>query len=264
MTVHVRNRLKAILGRAVRIAGVYAWDFRSKMTIVAFHRVSDQMAEDGLTCSSGKFEAFCRFFRAHFEVLSLSEQVTRCSAGKGAGGTLSITFDDGYLDNFEVAAPILRKFNLPATFFVTTGFIGTSSPVAWDSHLARHPGWMTWDQVRSLAAQGFEIGSHTDTHINLAKADPDVARAELRLSRQKLQQELGIAPRLFAYPFGGREHISERSRELVREAGFECCLSCYGGVNVALPDPFHLNRIGIAEWFSSPDQFGFELVTGRV
>jgi len=264
MTLRLKNRLKALLGRAAGMGGAYAWDFRSKMTIVAFHRVSDQMPEDGLTCSSAKFEAFCEFFRTRFQVIPLSQQVARCSAAKGVGGTLSITFDDGYLDNFEVAAPILRKLKLPAALFVTTGFIGTSHPAAWDNHLAQHPGWMTWDQVRSLAAQGFEIGSHTDTHINLGKADPEVARAELRLSREKLQQELGARPRLFAYPFGGREHISERSRELVREAGFECCLSCCGGVNLATPDPFDLNRISIAEWFSSPDQFGFELVTGRV
>jgi peptidoglycan/xylan/chitin deacetylase (PgdA/CDA1 family) len=263
MTLQLKKKLKTLLGRAARIGGAYSWDFRSKMAIVAFHRVSDQLAEDGLTCSSAKFEAFCEFFRAHFKVIPLSEQIARCSAGKGVGGTLSITFDDGYLDNFEVAAPILGKLKLPAAFFVTTGFIGTSNPAAWDRHLAQHPGWMTWDQVRSLAAQGFEIGSHTDTHINLGKVDPAVARAELRLSREKLQQELGTRPRLFAYPFGGREHISERSRELVREAGFECCIACHGGVNSGSPDPFNLNRIGIAEWFGTPDQFGFELLTGR-
>ena len=40
-------------------------------------------------------------------------------------------------------------------------------------------------------------------------------------------------------------------------------MACYGGVNSATPDPFNLNRIRIAEWFGTPDQFGFELLTGR-
>src|SRR5882762_5480723 len=103
---------------------------------------------------------------------------------------------------------------------------------------------------------GFEIGNHTDTYIDLGTADPDTVRAELALSKRKLHDALGKPARLFAYPFGGRTNISTRSRELVREAGFECCVACYGGVNSGTPDPFNLNRIGMAEWFGTPDQLG--------
>jgi peptidoglycan/xylan/chitin deacetylase (PgdA/CDA1 family) len=96
------------------------------------------------------------------------------------GGTLSITFDDGYRDNYEVAAPILKRLDLPATFFVTTGFIGTRRVAPWDQNLVRQPGWMDWDQVRSLASQGFEIGCHTDTHIDMGTADEQTVRAGWR------------------------------------------------------------------------------------
>jgi len=264
MAVGLKRALKTISGRFAAVTGAYAWDFRSKMTVVAFHRVSNDLVEDGLTCGAAKFEAFCRFFHRHFRVLSLSEQVAGCRTGRHLGGTLAITFDDGYLDNFEVAAPILRRLQLPAAFFVTTGFIGSQTTAPWDSHLPRQPGWMTWDQVRALAAMGFEIGSHTDTHIDLGKTDPEKVRAELALSKRKLTEALGAPVRLFAYPFGGREHISPQSRELVREAGYECCVACHGGVNPATPDPFNLNRIPVADWFASPDQFGLELLMGRV
>jgi peptidoglycan/xylan/chitin deacetylase (PgdA/CDA1 family) len=243
---------------------MYARHFRSQMTIVAFHRVTDDLAEDELTCGSHKFEAFCRFFQRHFCVLPLSEQVIRGLAGEDLGGTLSITFDDGYRDNFEVAAPILHRLKLPATFFVTTGFIGSQAVPPWDKHLPRQPGWMTWDQVRSLAAMGFEIGSHTDTHVDLARAEPETVRADLAASQRKLIEALGTPVRLFAYPFGGSDHITPGARELVRQAGFICCAGCYGGVNPATPDPFSLKRIGIADWFRSPHQFAFELATGRV
>ncbi|HUI61211.1 MAG TPA: polysaccharide deacetylase family protein [Steroidobacteraceae bacterium] len=262
LTARVRfnRRLKDLLGRAAGIGGVYTRRFRRHMTIVAFHRVTDELPEDGLTCSSAGFEAFCRFFARHFRVLPLSEQLAR---GRDLGGTLSITFDDGYRDNVEVAAPILSRLGLPATFFVTTGFIGSQVVPPWDRQLPRQPGWMTWDQVRSLKAMGFEIGSHTDTHLDLAKVDAAVARTDLAASHQKLTQALGAAPRLFAYPFGGAQHITPAARELVRGAGFACCASCHGGVNPSAPDPFDLRRIGIAEWFNSPNQFGFELASGR-
>ena len=262
--VRAKNRVKDVLGRAAYATGFYAQQFRSKMVVTAFHRVNDWMPEDGITSSSARFEQFCRFFADHFRVVPLSEQVAGCRKGSGMGGTLSITFDDGYIDNFEVAAPILRKLGLPATFFVATAFIGTDYAPPWDQQLARRPGWMTWDQVRSLRDQGFEIGAHTDSHIDLGLADAAVIRAELAVCREKLQREIGLTPKLFAYPFGGRNNISPDSLSLVREAGFECCLGACGGVNPPVADPFHLNRINCNDWFSTPHQLGFELVARRI
>jgi peptidoglycan/xylan/chitin deacetylase (PgdA/CDA1 family) len=258
------RKLKTILGRIAGAAGVDARAFRSTMVIAAFHRVNDRLATDGLTCSSAKFEAFCRFFRKHARVVALSEQVAGCRQGKDMSGTVSITLDDGYLDNFENAARILRSLQLPATFFITTGFIGSRVIAPWDAHLQQQPGWMTWDHVRSLVSQGFEIGSHTHTHIDMARVDRETIRGELEVSKQRIQQELGSSVQLFAYPFGGPEHISDDARALVLDAGFSCCVSSYGGVNGVGASPYHLKRIPIAgEWFTTPEQFGFEFALGR-
>jgi peptidoglycan/xylan/chitin deacetylase (PgdA/CDA1 family) len=261
--IPARKRLKHVLGRAANGLGLYAQHFRSKMLVVAFHRVNDWMAEDGITCASQRFEEFCGFFKQHFRVVPLAEQVAGCREWRDMGGTLSITFDDGYLDNFEVAAPILRRLELPATFFIATGFIGTEHAPSWDLQLQRRPGWMSWDQLRELRDGGFTIGAHTDSHPDLGKADPAAIQAELALCRTKLQRELGTAPTLFAYPFGGRDNISPAALQLVREAGFECCLSACGGVNPPVADAFRLNRININEWFATPHQLGFELVSRR-
>jgi peptidoglycan/xylan/chitin deacetylase (PgdA/CDA1 family) len=263
MAVTFRNQLKSMLGRVAALTGAYGRCFRSQMTIVAFHRVNDQFVDDSLTCGIAKFEAFCKFFREHFRVLPLGQQVAGCRAGEDLGGTLSITFDDGYLDNFEVAAPILRRLRLPATFFVTTGFIGSHVTASWDRELSRQPGWMSWEDLCALQSQGFEIGSHTDSHLDMGKADAETVRADLAVSKQKLLDVLGASSvQLFAYPFGGAEHISRRSRELVREAGFQCCVACHGGINATTPDPFDLNRIPVDQWYTSPDVFGFEILTG--
>jgi peptidoglycan/xylan/chitin deacetylase (PgdA/CDA1 family) len=263
MAAGIRKQLKSVLDRVAGLTGAYERRFRLQMTIVAFHRVNDRLVGDPLTCSAAKFEAFCNFFLTHFSVLPLSEQVAGARAGKDLGGTLSITFDDGYFDNSEVAAPILRRLQLPATFLVTTGFIGSQITPPWDRNLPEQPGWMSWDDVRALHSEGFEIGCHTDSHLDMGKTDAETVRAELALSKQKLLDALRTSSvQLFAYPFGGPEHISQRSRELVREAGFTCCLSCHGGINAVRPDPFDLNRIAVDQWYTNPNVFAFEMLAG--
>jgi peptidoglycan/xylan/chitin deacetylase (PgdA/CDA1 family) len=258
-----KKTLKRLAGRVAGPTGIFRRNFRSKMLIVAFHRVNDRLAADGLTLGAASFEAFCDFFTRYFTVVPLSEQVEGCHRGKAMGGTLSITFDDGYLDNFEVATPILRRRAIPASFLVTSGFIGTDYVAPWDRGLPDAPAWMTWEQLRDLSRQGFEVGSHTHTHINLATSGPETARADLLASRDTLERELGQPARLFAYPFGSRDSISEYSRRMVRDAGFDCCAACFGGVNYGISDPYYLNRIGIAEWFATPEQLGLEILMNR-
>jgi peptidoglycan/xylan/chitin deacetylase (PgdA/CDA1 family) len=260
----LKKEIKTALGWAADVVGISARRKASISTIVAFHRVNDEIPEDGMTCSSAKFEEFCRYFSSRFRVMGLREQIAGSRGGHDMGGSLSITFDDGYFDNFQVAAPILEKYRLPATFFVTTGFLGTSFVPPWDAALRAPLRWMDWSHVRALASRGFEIGNHSDTHLNLANSRPEEIRSDLLAAREKLAREVGPNAQLFAYPFGGEMDISEAARAVVQELGFECCASCYGGVNSSSADPFRLNRIGIAEWFATPQQFGLELLLRKV
>ena len=264
MSSDINKKIKSLLGHAAGAVGMLAQNVSSKMIVVTFHRVNDWMAEDGVTCHSDKFEKFCAYFQSHFKVVPLADQIVGARNGKAMGGTLSITFDDGYRDNFEIAAPILRRFGLPATFFVTTGFLGTDYIPVWDRDLPRHPGWMDWNAVRALRDQYFDIGAHTHRHIDLGTASSEVIRNDLAQCRAMLQAELGESTSLFAYPFGGRENISPVSMELVREAGFQCCVSSCGGVNAPDADPFQINRINVGGWFLTPHQFGFEILSDRV
>ena len=258
-----KKTLKRLAGRVAGPTGIFRRNFRSKMLIVAFHRVNDRLAADGLTLGAASFEAFCDFFTRYFTVVPLSEQVEGCHRGKAMGGTLSMTFDDGYVDNFEVAAPILKRRRLPASFLISSAFIGTDYMAPWDKGLRDPPKWMTWEQLRELSRQGFELGSHTHKHINLATTDPEAVRADIMASKETLERQLERPARLFAYPFGGRDSISEYSRRIVRDAGFDCCAGCFGGVNYGISDPYYLNRIGIAEWFATPEQLGLEILMNR-
>ena len=256
----LRRSAKTVLGWAAGVGDRYVTDLRSKTVVVAFHRIDSSVVDDPIGCTPERFERFCKFFRRHFQVVPLSRLLADYGAGRDVGGRLAITFDDGYANNFETGAPILRSYGLPATFFVTTGWVGTRTLAPWDEHLSTRFEWMNWDQVRGLVSQGFEIGSHTHTHIDLANATADAIRQELGRSKQALQDELGVSTKLFAYPFGDPGNITESSLLLVKEAGFDCCLSCHGGVNDAGSDPYRLNRIPIGAWCKSPGQFGFELL----
>ena len=103
-------------------------------------------------------------------MISLGELLGRLERGKDVSRCLVITFDDGYRDNHDVAAAELTLRRLPACFFVTTELVGTRVAPAWATSGGVKPVWMSWDEVRGLAARGFEIGSHTMTHVDLSRA----------------------------------------------------------------------------------------------
>lgn len=257
-----RRKAKSIAGDWLARHGLHRRLLGDRGVVLTFHRVSDAY-QDPLTCSVKDFESFCGFFRRHFTVVSLGEMVRRLESGLNLSGTLALTFDDGYRDNYECAAPVLRTFRLPATFFVVSDFMDSDVVAWWDRELVPAPAWMTWVQVRRLHEDGFEIGSHTRTHADLGQITAAQAEWEISGSRQAIEARLGAPIELFAYPYGGAQNMTESNRELVRSAGFRCCASSYGGSNPSRIDAFRLNRISITSWFSTPSQLVFEAALGR-
>ncbi|MGZ4787552.1 MAG: polysaccharide deacetylase family protein [Terriglobales bacterium] len=158
----------------------------------------------------------------------------------------------------------MERYGQHACFFVTTDFIGTQYVPWWDAKRNIETRWMTWDQVRSLRRSGHDLGSHTQTHPDLAQLGADEARREIGGGSARLDAELGEHSGLFAYPYGGRANMSEVSQTVVNELGLRCSLSAFGGTVGAGDDPLRLKRITISEWFQTPYQFGFDLVTGRL
>jgi peptidoglycan/xylan/chitin deacetylase (PgdA/CDA1 family) len=228
--------------------------------VVAFHRVNQTPDPRGLSIDVDTFERHCRFFRRHFQVIPLRTFVERLERRQPVRGHLAITFDDGYRDNFEQAAPVLERLGLPATFFIVSQWMGSDVVPWWDREDdVRHP-WMTWDEVRSLRRRGFDIGAHTRTHVDLGQTNGEAAREEISGGRRELEMQLGDAVDLFSYPYGGMQNMAESNRELVKAAGFRCCCSCCGGVAGPDADPFHLRRMVITPFYRSPQQFGLDLV----
>jgi Polysaccharide deacetylase len=259
----VKRWVKASLGWMAFHSGLYRRFFRGRAVIVLFHRVDDRYRGNPISSTRAEFAACLRFFRRFFRVVTLEELLARLQNGDDISRRLVITFDDGYLDNVRVAVPELRRQGLSACFFITTEFIGTHRVPSWDDDLGISSEWMSWDDVRALRAEGFEIGAHTMNHVDLGIAAGDEARHEVVGSKKRLEHELGGAVRWFTYPFGRREQITADNRALVQGAGFACCLSAYGGSVLAGDSPFHLQRTPISAWHVSPYQFGFEAMLER-
>lgn len=259
----MKEPVKRALGRGIFASNLARLFLRNTAVIVAFHRVKDGCGSEPLTIDVATFERYCRFFNDHFHVAPLRQIVERLENGEKLNGALAITFDDGYRDNFENAAPVLERLSLPATFFVVTHWIGSDVVPWWDeARGVRHP-WMTWHQLRSLHQRGFDVGAHTRTHPDLGTLDRVDAEAEILGARRDLEWQLDAPIDLFAYPFGRRANLCDANREVVKAAGFRCCCSCYGGVVADGTDPFHLSRIPVSPRCPSPDEFGFEVALGR-
>ena len=258
-----KRRLKTLLGRLCFATGLYRRFFRDRAVIALFHRVDERLAGNPISCTPADFRAFCDFFGRYFQVVSLGTLLGKLERGEDVSRHLVVTFDDGYKDNREIAAAELEGRRLPACFFVATDFIGSSRVPPWDAVLGVASAWMSWDEVRDLRARGFEIGAHTMNHVDLGEVHGAEAVREIVGSGRRLARELGCDTPFFSYPFGRAEQITPSNRAAVRDAGFRCCLSAYGGTVSRGSDPFDLKRIPVSPWFLSPYQYGFEAMLAR-
>ncbi|MCU1329502.1 MAG: Polysaccharide deacetylase [Bryobacterales bacterium] len=115
-------------------------------------------------------------------------------------------------------------------------------------------GFLSWDDVLTLQARGFEIGSHTMEHPILARVTPEYLAAELRESKLSIEQRTGRECSSFAYPNGGRADISRAAVNEVKGAGYRFAFTVMGQPVSVGDDPLLLDRIYIPA-LSSPSEF---------
>lgn len=152
-----------------------------------------------------------------------------------------ITFDDGYEESAEYAAPILRENSFTAIFYVVAGLIG--KPSAW---LLRELNLqfpiMSWATARSLEAMGMHLGSHTVSHPRLASLARDACIAELRQSRQLLEDGLGHEVLDFAYPFGS---FNASVLQMANEVGYRAACTTVQGRSRRSDNRLALRRLPV-------------------
>ena len=126
---------------------------------------------------------------------------------------LVLTFDDGYLDNYTEAFPILKELNFKATIFVITDLIDKT------------PGYLNIEQLKELQANEIDIQSHTVHHEHLKQLSYDTQMKTLKDSKDFLQKTLSKKIQYLAYPYG---EYSEATLKAVKESGYKMAFSTAG------------------------------------
>lgn len=155
--------------------------------------------------------------------------------------TVGITIDDAYLSVYTEAWPRLKAAGLPFTLFVATGPL--------DRKL---PDYMTWDNLREMAGAGVTIGHQTASHLHMAKASAERNGRDIARADGRFRANLGIRPKLFAYPYGEAGLAVEK---LVRGADFAAAFGQHSGAAGGTDDPYYLPRFAMNEKYGDLARF---------
>ncbi len=278
----------------------------SPFIVLLYHRVNPDNDPFSPALSVKAFEAQVKFLVANFRVRSLGDIITNIRQGLGVTpGTIALTFDDGYRDNYVYAHPILNRYKCPATLFAATSYIGTEK-VMWNDKLAlavkcsrkktiTMPGFknalpltsvverfraleqiletlkvlpesnklalveeilnclcnekpksgplmLSWSELKQMACQGWEVGSHTANHVILTRVPFGQAKEEIQASGSILERELGRPIRLFAYPNGKTSDYDTAIKSFLKELGYIGALTTIDKLNAHDVDLFELGR----------------------
>jgi peptidoglycan/xylan/chitin deacetylase (PgdA/CDA1 family) len=105
---------------------------------------------------------------------------------------------------------------------------------------------LTWEEVRRMRDGGIELGSHTESHLNLARLSAERLHVELRRSKAVIEAQTGTDVVALAYPFGTPDAHSDVVREAARSAGYRLAVAYGGTVNdFPIRDPFAIQRVAV-------------------
>ncbi|MDO8735839.1 MAG: polysaccharide deacetylase family protein [Thermoleophilia bacterium] len=204
-----------------------------KVPTLMFHHTGEPPADAdelrlGLTVSTADLEAQIAYLhQAGYQPVTEAQLFKALFAGEPLPPKpVMLTFDDGYVDNYQVVVPILEKYGFPATFYIVTDMVGT-------------PEYMTWDQIVELDRKGMDIGSHTATHADLTTLGTSGLQAEVAGSAEALKAHLKHPVYWFCYPAGKYDADVIAS---LREAGYLLATSTDPGEQQSSDDPFVLMR----------------------
>lgn len=281
---------------------------RGNLCVLMYHRFSRE--PDQHKISAEEFAAHLDYLKKHHRVLSLSEAIDRLKNGASLPpNAVVITIDDGYADAYEIAFPLLKKFDLPATLYAVTDFLDgriwlwtdlmryvlsetktnlvkveftgedkietnltnaaqkleTANRI--NARLKKLPNEqketkikeiakrlnisipetptinfapVSWTQAREMDAGFVRVESHTVTHPILTNINQNELDDELRISKNRLEDQLNREVKNFCYPNGT---LNAAVQKAVENAGYESAVTTAYGFNDVNTNQFALKRI---------------------
>lgn len=205
--------------------------------ILCYHRFTAGRSTSRMEVSAEDFARQLQALRDGGWTVAPLKTVLGFVAGRNgvAPRTVAITIDDGYRSAYEIAVPILKRFNDPATLFVYTDFVGTGAGV-------------TWPQLEEVKRDGLiDVQSHSKTHPDLNKRLPGETPAayEKRLHTEvdaplEVLGRHGLADTaVFAFPYGA---TNPQVEAVLRAAGYPAAVTVARGGNPGWAPPFLLRR----------------------
>ncbi len=206
---------------------------RQGFRILTYHRVND-IKGDRLSVHPAEFEKQMEWLKSHgYAGVSVQEGLLPSHRSDGRI-PITITFDDGYLDNYTNAFPVLKKYGFSATVYIITGSVRRDE---------KDRTYLSWDEIKEMQSAGIEIGSHTVSHPRLTSVNLSSAKQEIEQSKRAIEQKFGTACESFCYPGGmwNKEIV-----RLVRVSGYSNAATVMPGANLAGGDPYLLKRTEIS------------------
>jgi peptidoglycan/xylan/chitin deacetylase (PgdA/CDA1 family) len=221
-----------------------------KIPILMYHSISDDEENAfhpyyHINTSAAVFEKHMRYLAENaYSVVDLDNlEMSFDANNKLVKKFAVITFDDGYYDFYTKALPILQEYNLSATVFLPTDFIGNRNiRLRGKEHL-------TWSHVVEMSACGISFGSHTVTHPELSGLRNEYIEYELKRSKETIEDKLGKAIDKFSYPFKFPEQnkvFITLLRERLKIYGYKYGVSTRIGTTSKRDDTYFMKRIPIS------------------
>jgi peptidoglycan/xylan/chitin deacetylase (PgdA/CDA1 family) len=198
--------------------------------VLAYHRVG-ALTPSPVDMATKMFRRQMAHLRACGQIATLDSVVDGLlNPAAHDASAVAVTFDDGTADFVDIALPILIEFDIPTTLYLATSFVDSGV------HYPAHGRPVSWSALRDAVSTGLvSIGAHTHNHVLLDRCSIERAANELETCSARIEDEVGITPRHFAYPkaVAARPEVERLVRSRYRSAAVAGTRpNCPGSVDV--------------------------------